>query len=1163
MDIHPQAWKKYNGLNNSDLKLSLERNHANGTVDIKVMTVENRNACNIIQYDFSKPVDLSGKKFLSLEFQGTNSGICYHLVIDTVGKDGENSFSYKWTDSSTKRRRLIFALDHPDEKTGRPNSGRAIRLRLLSTQKKAPEFFKVGKLAISTVNLCVSARNMSVRLKTVAKSRILVTAGWRAAWIWAGRDDSVTEDIVYFRKTLFIPFPVAGGKIQITAQDYFWLYINGRLVYSATGRGLYKVVKKIDIGKYLKPGKNIIAVKAQSVSEASGMILEGIVNGTGNEEMEIISDVSWRVKRAGDLSGWNTAEFVDRDWLAPKILGIPPVAPWGLPVGHKNYFRKRNVSINKLKLSKSVFQSGETANFSVSVTLNEPLEKNYALFAEILRDGVTYKVQNYAPVPPTAEWLIKKESVQGPFFIKIPPGLPAGKYDLRVGLYNGSAEAETPLTVKGAALPEKADARLGAINKRPVFIVNKKPGYCMAYRPGNRWISSGFAAPFADSSIHVYTFLYSSYWHGPDKYDASALNKLLDQIICADPVAQIIIHVDLNVYGWWLRNNPAEICKFEGSRQGGAHQSLASRKWRRDAGNALRAIIRHVNATGYRRHVIGYHLSAGITEEWQSWGCHDGAFGDYGIPMQNTFRQYIKNKYHNEAVLKRRWNDPSATFAAVRVPDMARRNKCGKVFFRDMKTEMDIIDYYQFYSEVNADAIQYFSRIVKKETAGAALCGVYYGYLFEHRHMALQHGGHLSLRKVLKNPDIDYIAAPVTYKFRKPGDTGGFMVPVNSVIANGKMFFQENDIRTFLADPKQPISKVGRCSSIRESIGVIERDFALPFINGGTMWWFDMRGGWFADDKVMSLLKHMNGILSSNLRIRDLYDPQNALAVIVDELSPSYYKVGGPYSTVLSDLRTQLAKSGVAYRLYLFSDLIHARLPEHRCYLFVNTFYMNKAERNYIDKNLKKAGNMLVWLYAPGIIAESGLSAKNMKSLTGINIEEEKGVCSPEIRLTENAGTILKGVRSKVWGLKTSMTPAFWVADHAATILGKFRDSGKAGFCLKEQNNWFSVYCASPVLPADLIRALANKAGIHVFSSDEDSLQANKKYIMIHALKTGEKKIKLPVPSRVYDIFNARNSGNTVTEINVRVPKGETRLFFYGTVKELNRLLYSAGNYGF
>ena len=97
----------------------------------------------------------------------------------------------------------------------------------------------------------------------------------------------------------------------------------------------WKSPQAIDVTKFLKPGRNVLAVEAENrpaavAANPAGLIASLRIQSADEKDLSIPSDASWRATKdvkAG--SDWTSASFDDKDWLAAKTLGPLGTAPWG------------------------------------------------------------------------------------------------------------------------------------------------------------------------------------------------------------------------------------------------------------------------------------------------------------------------------------------------------------------------------------------------------------------------------------------------------------------------------------------------------------------------------------------------------------------------------------------------------------------------------------------------------------------------------------------------------------------------------------------------------------------------------------------------------------------------------------------------------------------
>src|SRR5262249_9802982 len=151
--------------------------------------------------------------------------------------------------------------------------------------------------------------------------------------------------------------------------------------------------------------------------------------------------------------------------------------------------------------------------------------------------------------------------------------------------------------------------------------------------------------------------------------------------------------------------------------------SFASPVWRRDAGDALRRLVRHVEESEFADRVVGYHVTAAHTEEWFYLGTQEGYLFDYSAPAARAFREYLRKVHRDESRLRRAWNDRSVTFDTAAVPSAAERLGEGRRLIHDPARSRAVLDYHLFLSDLAADTVLHFARIVKEASGGRALFG--------------------------------------------------------------------------------------------------------------------------------------------------------------------------------------------------------------------------------------------------------------------------------------------------------------------------------------------------------------------------------------------------------------------------------------------------------
>ncbi|MCD6408244.1 beta-galactosidase, partial [bacterium] len=567
--------------------------------------------------------------------------------------------------------------------------------------------------------------------------------------------------------------------------------------------------------------------------------------------------------------------------------------------------------------------------------------------------------------------------------------------------------------------------------------------------------------------------------------------------------------------------------------------SWASKKWRKDTKKALEKFIDYAEKK-YGKRILGYHIASGTTEEWMMWGVHEGFWTDYSKPALDLFRKYLKKKYRTVENLRKAWKEKNIDFESASLPTKEERRKTYLGILRNPEKEQKVIDFYFFFSELVVDTICYFSKVVKEKTDNKKLAGTFYGYVFQlaGKHH-LQDGGHLAIKKLLDCKYIDFLCSPTSYYFRKiKNGYSHFMSLTDSVKLHGKLWFDENDIRTYLA--KGRIGLWGKGKNFEETLKLERREFANVISNGCGMWWFDMEGGWFDDKKLLKEISNMKKIADRSVK----WDRRNIdeIAVVVDDKSFIYTEVGSRFfHYLIMEQLPEIGKIGAPVGFYLLDDI--GKISNHKFFIFLNCFAPEEKNRKDIEK-IKKNGNVLLWIYTAGLYRDDKITIKGIKELTGIDIKLEKKEILLKIKLDKRNILEIFGKDFKItsYGVNLKVSPFFYSCDRKAVTLGKIRNTEFPGFVFRDFKNWKSVYSSAPVLPAFLLREMAKMAGCHIFCEDDVVIYGNKSILSVVVNEKGEYKINLPERKKIYDLFEEKFLGKKKTFFQ-RFEEGETKLW--------------------
>jgi len=352
------------------------------------------------------------------------------------------------------------------------------------------------------------------------------------------------------------------------------------------------------------------------------------------------------------------------------------------------------------------------------------------------------------------------------------------------------------------------------------------------------------------------------------------------------------------------------------------------------------------------------------------------------------------------------------------------------------------------------------------------------------------------------------------------------------------------------------------------------------------MVWFSLFSGWFNDPAIMAFMAQARRIATAALQADRSSVAQ--VAVLVDERSVfastgrDAYRVD-PFISREPRASDMLAHMGCPYDLFLASDIDLIDVDRYRMILFMNTTWLSEDVRATVDRKLKKGGRVLVWLGIPGVV-RSGVRAANISDLIGMRVRLGREPSEIFIRILPGSHEITRNVNlgsmQPTWvdgdfqghfGTNQIVSPRGCVVDKNATPLGLYSRCGSVGFAVQEHNTWRSVFIGAPFAPPAILRQIARWAGVHVYNQSEsgtldnrdeleragwnpdeptnpadDILYANDNFLALHVKYKGDRRIVLPEPREVRDVFGNWIVAERTDTIEISCPGNATYLFYIG-----------------
>ena len=675
------------------------------------------------------------------------------------------------------------------------------------------------------------------------------------------------------------------------------------------------------------------------------------------------------------------------------------------------------------------------------------------------------------------------------------------------------------------------------------------------------------ASAFKEAGINLLAPLIGlrAAWLGPEKYDWTILDKYLARLLSLNPDAYFMLRLHLNTPVWWKDSHPTEIIKYglpfepekynidltagEGGYPWGLGQdvyevSWASKIWREDTGNLVRAYLEHIENSPLRSRIFGYQPTTGWTGEWGYFGPH--YLPDYSSPMQDL---------------------------CGAIPDAESRINTTYGLLRNPEKEKHVIDFYRCYHDIRAEVILYFARIIKQETDRRLLCGVFYTYLLEN--VIMQEIGHLAPEKILHSKDIDFIVSPYSYlhtnhpeqkrwtsdiyddagnwlgRARGVGGDGAYRVLFESLRRYNKLFIVEMDSSTYLESKPYTEGGSGH-ETIEGTRRILQRDLGKMFATGCGGWLFDfgtIRGGtgWYTSKPIIDEINRFVKLgkrrltldIGSVSQIAAVYDAKSFFVTQHWKTAAPYKGMGCYYIDYINhwflacQMRTFSRIGAPVDFLYCF-DLTKKDVEKYQLIFMPNVFYLTSEEVTSLRNILKDSNTTVVWYYAPGFVAMEKLDLNQMERLTGFNFKviEQPGPMMIRSNIKEDAHKI-----EMEFGVKKQQYPRFSVIDNDRHTLGYWVDNDEVAFAMKEFDGWTSVYVGAAPLPVEILRWLAIKSNADIWCDKPDIINATIDAVMIVATEKGDRILRLPKPMVSID------GGQAAVEHFLSMDLGEVKIF--------------------
>jgi hypothetical protein len=216
----------------------------------------------------------------------------------------------------------------------------------------------------------------------------------------------------------------------------------------------------------------------------------------------------------------------------------------------------------------------------------------------------------------------------------------------------------------------------------------------------------------------------------------------------------------------------------------------------------------------------------------------------------------------------------------------------------------------------------------------------------------------------------------------------------------------------------------------------------------------------------------------------------------------------------------------------------------YKLVFFMDCVFLSERQRRTIRELVAKKGRTLFWNYAAGLVTEKEISLEAMRAVTGF-----KAAWWENRNWPAKVYTLLTGERI-TYGTDAYIGPWLYGDDPEAEVLGRMRGKTDCrfvrapGLLAKDCGEWRSVWSAAPTIQAPVLRALAARAGVHLYRrSGGDQVLAARNFLALHAAEDGAREIHLPRRATVTDAITGKLVAKNVSKFKVNLQCGDTGLW--------------------
>ena len=650
-----------------------------------------------------------------------------------------------------------------------------------------------------------------------------------------------------------------------------------------------------------------------------------------------------------------------------------------------------------------------------------------------------------------------------------------------------------------------------------------------------------------------------------DGFDVKGAVAKIREAMMLAPRAKYLLGVNLSAYPEFADEHPDEVWMNDRGRKVFGHDchsafslpkemdpkrhwywiSNHSLVWRDAVKEQLSSLIDELKRTGLSRLIVGVHLS----------GYHDGQFAtvhpDYSKPAIAGFRRWLQAKYRSEKKLRETWGDPTVTFAAAMPPKVS--DNYGKHNYFKPGAEQSLADFSAYLQKgpffVQEDFARHVKKCFGKDIVAVRYCMSAFGGSWNSAY---------DITPFVKSDAIDILCAQPTYGRRVPGIPSAVRLPVASFHRNGKLFFNEFDLRTYgaLTAWESEMATMSYSRALDDPMWcAINRKLAGQIYALRMGWWYlDMAGGWFEPDGIAADIADTVAV-GRRLAASHPSKWHPDVAIVIDEdgallrtMLSHYYSADE--GSLMGEQVQALAASGVPHDKWLMQDWLEdtSLAKRYRTIVFFGMYDIDAHRAALLDA-LRADGRTLVFMAGTGLargVERTGFSIGEKLFPAQHETVAESGVnWNMNSLLHAYKMTDLLGVKKGwPWQYK-SPTRLFVKPSPGIKSLSRFTEDGTIAVAERVADAAKLVYVAAyGGLSPEYFHHLAQDSGAYVPTDGHGlEIDMNGDFMSLHCLKAGSYKVRLPFVADVLNLKTGRMAVTAAKSVKMNLEACETRWY--------------------